>query len=251
MTTLAWGDGSSTAANNGALVANKTYSAVQTNPYLVTVTSADTSQLTGTMQVVLFLSQAMSVFAGQAANVNIQVPAQTISNDPVKVSFECASVIDSNGHVSSPSDLNISCSSSPSVVTLAQSQSVAITIQTTGAATSLALGSRHANWSYAFLLPVPVFLLAGVKFRSARTRHTGIRRYLAMVTIVGMLLLTISCGGGFTPPKITQTSTPAGSYQVTVVDMLVGCQNQTGSCQNSSGFIQTTLIVPLVVSPTQ
>jgi YVTN family beta-propeller protein len=250
VTALAWGDGSSTLANNGTLLANKTYSAVQiVKPYTVTVTSSDTSQLSGTMQVILFLSPATSVFAGQAVNVNIQVPGQAISNDPVKVSFECTTVIDSNGHVSSPSDLNISCSSSPSVVTLDKSQSVAITVQTTGAATSLARGSREASWSYAFLLPIPAFLLLGVRFRIAPARRIGIHRYLAMVAVAVMLPLTISCGGGFTPPKITQISTPAGSYQITVVDMLVGCQ--TEPCPNTSGFVQTTLIVPLVVSPTQ
>jgi YVTN family beta-propeller protein len=251
LTTLSWGDGSSTAANNGTLVANKIYSAVQTvTPYTVKVTSTDTAQLSGTMQVDLLLSAATSVFAGQAVNVGIQVSGQAISNDPVKVSFDCSTVIDSNGHVSSPSDLNISCSSNPSVLTLAQAKnSATIIIQTTGAATSLALGSRRANWFYAFLLPIPALLLAGVRFRSARTRRTGIRRYLAMVAVSVMLPLATSCGGGFTPPKTTQISTPAGSYQITVVDKLVGCQ--IDPCPNTSGFIQTTLIVPLVVSPTQ
>jgi DNA-binding beta-propeller fold protein YncE len=251
LTTLSWGDGSSTAANNGTLVANKTYSAVQTvTLYIVTVTSTDTAQLSGTTQVDLLLSPATSVFAGQAVNVGIQVLGQAISNDPVKVSFDCTTVVDSNGHVSSPSDLNISCSSNPSVLTLAQAKNTAtIIIKTTGAATSLALGSRHANWFYAFLLPIPAFLLAGVSFRSARTGHTGIQRYLAMVAVAVMLPLATSCGGEFTPPMTTQISTPAGSYQITVVDMLVGCQ--TEPCPNTSGFVQTTLIVPLVVSPTQ
>jgi YVTN family beta-propeller protein len=249
LTTLFWGDLSSTAANGGTLVANKTYSPVQTvTPYIVTVTSTDTAQLSGTTQVDLLLSPATSVFAGQAVNVGIQVSGQ-ISNDPVKVSFECATVIDSNGHVSSPSDLNISCTSSPSVVTLDKSQSVAITVQTTGGATSLARGSREATWFYAFLLPIPGFLFLGMRFRIAPARRIGIHTYLAMVAVAAMLPFTISCGGGFTPPKITQISTPAGSYQITVVDMVVGCQTQP--CPNTSGFVQTTLIVPLVVSPTQ
>ena len=201
LTTLSWGDGSSTAANNGTLVANKTYSAVQTvNPYMVTVMSTDTSQLTGTMQVALFLSPAMSVFAGQSASVNIRVPPQTLSKDPVTVSFECTSVVDSNGHVSSPSDLDISCSSSPSVVTLDTSQSVTISVNTTGTATSIGLGSRHSNWSYAFLLPVPVFLLAGMRPRSTRTGHTGLHRCLAVFT-AAIVLAVISCGGGLRRPR--------------------------------------------------
>jgi YVTN family beta-propeller protein len=250
LTTLFWGDLSSTAANSGTLVANKTYSAVQTvTPYTVMVTSTDTAQLSGTAQVDLLLSPATSVFAGQGVNVGIQVSSQAISNDPVKVSFECTTVIDSTGHVSSPSDLNISCSSSPSVVTLDKSQSVEITVQTTGAATSLARDSRHAFWSYAFLVPIPAFLLLGMRFRIVPARRIGMHTYLAIVAVAVMLLFTVSCGGGFTSPKITQVSTPAGSYQITVVDMVVGCQTQP--CPNTSGFVQTTLIVPLVVSPTQ
>ena len=250
VTTLTWGDGSSTSANSGTLVANKTYPTGQTvKPYLVTVTSTDSSQLSGTMQVALFLSPATSVFAGQAVNVSIQAPGQSISNDPVKVSFDCTTVIDSAGNVSSPSDLNIACSSSPSVVTLDKSQSVTVTIKTTGAATSLSRGSRHANWFYAFLLPAPAFLLLGMRFRTAPTRRIGIHTYLAIFAVAVMLPLIISCGGGFTPPEVVQTSTPAGSYQITVVDMPVGCQ--TEPCPNTSGFVQTTLIVPLVVSPTQ
>ena len=58
-----------------------------------------------------------------------------------------------------------------------------------------------------------------------------------------ILLPVVSCGGGFKPPKIQQLATPAGSYQITVVDVPVG--------SSPSGFVQTTLIVPLTVSPTQ
>jgi hypothetical protein len=232
---------------------NKTYAAVRiVTPYLVTVTSMDTYQLTGTAQAPLYLSPMMSAFAGQSASVPIQnIPVQILApGNYAMVSFTCTTVSDSNGNSLSAAALGISCSSTPSVITLNQPQSATITIETTGAATALGPASRPANWSYALLLPIPAFLLLGMRCRTTRTRRPGIHTYIAVSAVATMLSLSISCGGGFTAPKITQTSsTPTGSYQVNVVDMLVGCQ--TTPCPNTSGFIQTTLIVPLTVSPTQ
>ncbi len=253
VTTVDWSDGSTTGAIGGSLAVNKTYGAVQiVTPYLVTVTSMDTSELTGTTQAPLYLSPMMSAFAGQSANVPIQnLPVQSLApGNYAKVSFSCTTVSDSNGHVLSAASLGISCSSTPSVITLNQPQSVTITIDTTGAATALGPASRPANWSYALLLPIPAFLLLGMRCRTALTRRPGIHTYIAVFAVAAMLSLSISCGGGFTAPKVTQTSgTPTGSYQVSVVDMLVGCQ--TTPCPNTGGFVQTTLIVPLTVSPTQ
>ena len=74
-TTLDWGDGPSTTANNGNLLATKTYSAVQTATlYAVTVTSTNTSQLTGNANVPLLLSPPMPAFAGQSVDVSAKVP---------------------------------------------------------------------------------------------------------------------------------------------------------------------------------
>lgn len=240
VTTLDWRDGPTTSSNGGTLIANHTYSSPQTtSPYLVTVTSTDTFQLSGTVQVPLLLSPIKAVFAGQTASVPISVMAQS----GIQVSFVCTTVIDSNGQLSNPSDLGISCGSIPSVVTLNQAQTVTITIGTTGAATSTALHSRYSNLSYAFLLPVPIFLLLGARYRAARGLRTHMGNYLALFTLLVILLPAVSCGGGFTSPKIQQFATPAGSYRITVVDVQVGT--------STSGFVQTTLIVPLTVSPTQ
>ncbi len=190
----------------------------------------------------------MSVFAGQAANVSVNVPGQS-SGTPISVSFQCTSVIDSNGTVSLPSALGISCVSTHSVITLNQSpQSVTIAIQTTGAATTTAQNAKHDDWTYALLLPFSALLWLGAARRITRVRRTGFT-YL-FVFICGVIpLLSTSCGGGFTsPPKVTQLSIPPGNYQITIVDV-PSCSG--GTCQNFTGFIQTTLIVPLTVSPTQ
>jgi hypothetical protein len=55
----------------------------------------------------------------------------------------------------------------------------------------------------------------------------------------------VSCGGGFTAPKSVQTGTSAGSYQISVVDVL------TNTSPNAGAFVQTTLIVPLQIVPFQ
>jgi hypothetical protein len=56
----------------------------------------------------------------------------------------------------------------------------------------------------------------------------------------------VSCGGGFKAGNVVQTAaTPAGSYQVSVVDV------PASNPPNQIGFVQTTLIVPLQVVPFQ
>jgi hypothetical protein len=62
-------------------------------------------------------------------------------------------------------------------------------------------------------------------------------------TLVFLILIVSSCGGGFTPHQPVQ-STPPGSYQVTVID-------QPLPGQDTTGFVQTSLIVPLTVNQVQ
>jgi hypothetical protein len=66
---------------------------------------------------------------------------------------------------------------------------------------------------------------------------------LLLVTLGVLFSFLVGCGGGFNLPQVTSTTTPAGSYKVTVVDNPVNTTNPTG-------FVQTSLIVPLTVSPT-
>jgi sugar lactone lactonase YvrE len=246
VTTLSWGTGSPDQTNSGSLIVTRTLAPAAV-PYTVTVTSTDISQLMGSASLFLFLSPTMSVFAGQAAKVSINVPGQS-SGTPISVSFQCTSVIDSNGTVSLPSALGISCVSTPPVITLGQSpQSVTIAIQTTGAATTIAQNVKHDDWTYAFLLPFSALLWLGAARRTTRARRTG---FTCLFVVCGVILLLFtSCGGGFTsPPKVTQQSTPPGNYQITIKGV-PSCPG--GTCQNFTGFIQYTLIVPLTVSPTQ
>jgi hypothetical protein len=66
-----------------------------------------------------------------------------------------------------------------------------------------------------------------------------------MGALLCLALSSISCGGGFTTPKIGSI-TPAGQYQVVAVTE----ENPTDPTPDPT-FVQTTLIVPLTVAPTQ
>jgi hypothetical protein len=96
--------------------------------------------------------------------------------------------------------------------------------------------AKHRPWFYAFWLPLwPAVLGAAVG--GIRTRRQRMLQCVALIAVIAMLLIFTFCGGGFTPPSggSTSTPTPAGSYQVTIT-------------ASPTGFVQTSLIVPLVVT---
>jgi hypothetical protein len=95
----------------------------------------------------------------------------------------------------------------------------------------------------AMWLPLAALVLFGAGWPKPRWRRRGIAPWLAGGLLVILLLLFTSCGGGFNAPVVTGQATPAGNYQVTVV-------SQPAPGQSTTGFVQTSLIVPLSVSPT-
>lgn len=190
-----------------------------------------------------------STFSGNSTTVTGSFVTVLASDTPV--TFRCASVVNSNGQVFDPKALKITCTSTQPTVTLPGTgltldgtqltgrtalrpqltpQQVPIKITTAGkASTFVTLG----------LLPIPALLLLG----TAATR--GRRKLHCLVAICGTLALSVSlasCGGGFKLPTTAQAETPTGNYQVTVVDDPV---------TPDTNFVQTSLIVPLVVGPTQ
>ncbi len=105
---------------------------------------------------------------------------------------------------------------------------------------SLAPSIRHRNLLYAlWLLPLPAWFLLGARFEKFLSGRLAVLQCVALGTML-MILLFASCGGGFTAPGAVQ-STPSGSYQVTVID-------QPAPGQQLTGFVQTSLIVPLTVN---
>lgn len=236
-TTIDWGDRTSTTVSGDSgellVVPKPNPYPERSGSYTVIVTSIDSSGAPSLpVESSISFAASQALFAGQSATVSLTVQVPPSGGT---LNLACPTVTDLNGVIRQASDLGITCT--PAQVTLpAGSQTVTVVIHTTGSASgSLRPGARHRTWFYAFWLPLGPTLL-GAAFGGTRTRRQRIAQCLALVAVVALLLMFTYCGGGFTPPTSGgsgSTPTPAGSYQVTVV---------------VTGFVQTSLIVPLVVT---
>ena len=250
-TTINFGDGvSSSGANSGVFTATHTYAAVtQRIPYTIQVSATDSSGLQSAPTFyswdIVPTTLAPPVFSGQSSVVTVTLASP--SGAPELVQFECTTITTTVGSTPAftpASDLGISCSSNPQTITLsAVSQAVTIVIQTTGAATAQTRGMRQGRLPYGFWVPLPFFALVfiGVGFKSMRSCRCRFSWSVVLSGLCILAFLSVSCGGGFTAPKVLPV-TPPGNYQITVIDLPV---------ESSSGFEQTSLIVPLSVSPFQ
>ena len=237
-TTIGWGDNSSTTTDGGSVTVTHTYA--QDGIYQIIVTSTDSFQLQGQVPALvnlLAIANPLPIFPGQTS----VVPVVILGAPPnLKVTFECTTVTDSNGTVRQAVDFGITCSSNPAPVTLTGArQPVDILLHTTGAAIgSIAPGMRPRKLLYALLLPLPSLVVWVLGIGTLRNRRVSVRG-VGLSTALAIGILLTSCGGGFTAPG-TQGATPPGNYRVTVIDRPVEGQSLTG-------FVQTSLIVPLSV----
>lgn len=237
-TTIFWGDDTSTTTDGGSVVVTHTYA--NDGIYQLNVSAIDGSELRGEVPAVvnlLALTAPLPILPGQTSDVPVVVlgfPAN------LRVTFECTTVTDSHGTVSQAVDLGITCSSIPAPLTLTGArQPVDILLHTTGAAVgAIVPGKRPRNLLYALWLPLSCLVVWSLGIGTLRIRRVSIRWvWLSAALALGMLLP--SCGGGFTAPG-GQAATPSGNYRVTVIDRPVEGQSLTG-------FVQTSLIVPLSV----
>jgi YVTN family beta-propeller protein len=255
-TTINFGDQSKpkSGANNGVFTASHTYEAYKRLiTYPISVTATDASELQSAPAeyswTLVPTMLAPPVFSGQSSDVTVTLALPSNSTlAQADVRFECTTVaaITSTGSVTFPqaSTLGIDCSSNPSTITLTrQPTNFTIVIQTTGGASAQVPGIRRGIRVYAFLVCVPILVLLAVGLSPFRSRHRQVSFGLALNALIVLAFLTVSCGGGFTAPKVQQV-TPPGNYQVTVVDV-------PANGVQPSGFVQTSLIVPLTVSPFQ
>jgi Ig-like domain CHU_C associated len=246
-TLIYWGDGTPPATGTGSLTASHTYSGYPAaGYYVVSAQATATSGITTTTVSPVSLVQPQEVtgvFPGQTSE--IEASLSTPGKGNLDVTFECTTITDSSGNVSQASALGIECGSIPSPVLLtSKPQQVTITIGTTGPATgTVGSMSKRAHWPVAIWLPLAALVLFGTGWRRPQRHRGGPAMWLTGGVLVILVLLFTSCGGGFNSPAVTETATPAGSYQVTVV-------SQPASGQSTTGFVQTSLIVPLSVSPT-
>ena len=241
-TTINWGDGTELSGTGGS----HTYANV--GAFTITVTAIDTLELVGsTSESVTAIQQPpQSTFAGQSSSAPVTVipPPQSVG---VTVTFDCISVTGPGltGSVT-PDSLGISCSSSP-VKLVANTNTVPVNISTTGAAAArMTSPVKRVLPLYALWLPLPGFVFLGLGISGRAPNRRKVLRYLTLALLSALVVLLVSCGGGFTQPPSTRSqkqATPAGTYFVTLVDTPV--QGATTS------FVQTSLIVPLTVSATQ
>ena len=248
-TTLDWGDNSPTVTvSGGTLIATHTYANVAA--YHLLVTSTNTANLTGMQPAILDLRPVdiqppLSVFQGQSASFTANVSSPGSPAAPVKVNFECIIVVDSNNNVRQASDVGISCYAISQPITIPANGSVAVTIviQTSGGGLARLSRPKHPGVIYAFVVPAfgLLFLPGGA---SLFIRRRNLQRLVALFGILSILVIITSCGGGFTPPH-NQAATPPDTYHVSVIDVLADNSAPPGA------FVQTTLIVPLTVTPFQ
>ena len=251
-TSINWGDGSAlTTGSSAAVSATHTYAAAGT--FSLTLTATDGLGRTSApafAQVTLIAAQAPPpVFAGQSSDTPLMLTAPpNPTNNPV-VKFECTTATPANGIAQPAADLGLSCTSDPPTLTLTNvPQNVTISVQTSGTAAQLRLpGSKHLAPLYASWLPLPGLIFMGLWTGLGSRGRKKLLRYLALGLLICLVVFGASCGGGFTSPSISNSgsgsakATPAGKYFVTAVD--VPAQGPP-----PSGFVQTSLIVPLTVT---
>ncbi|MGA8152313.1 MAG: FG-GAP-like repeat-containing protein [Terriglobales bacterium] len=249
-TSINWGDDSALTTGSSATVSSThTYAAGGT--YLLTLTATDSLGQTGASafaQLTLVSPQASPpVFAGQSSDTPLMLTAPPNSTNNPVVKFECVAATVSGGTAQLTVDLGISCASDPPTLTLTDvPQAVTIGIQTTGNTAALrSPASRHAAPFYALCMPLPGLIFLGLCTSGCAGRKR-LLRYLAMGLLTCLLVFGVSCGGGFTPPPGSplgsgKHATPAGKYFVSVV-------NVPAQGAAPTGFVQTSLIVPLTVT---
>jgi YVTN family beta-propeller protein len=236
-TTIDWGDGTTSSPP----VLSHNYAAP--GFYTLTVSAVNASGLhSQPVQSDLNLNlMSLSLFPGQSANLLVSTGVAV--HPPLMLHFTCTTVLDSNGILHQASDLGITCKSNPSPFSQLP---VTLVITTTGGASgSVASEFRRRSWLFALWLPVwsLAFVSAGVKVAGRRKRGL---QYLGLGAAIVLLLLFVSCGsGGFQAPQTSTppSGTPPGTYLLTVIDEVAP--------PNSSGFVQTSLIVQLTVAPFQ
>lgn len=230
-----WGDQTGSTSGPSPLTANHTYpaGASVSPPYSVQINQVPSLYLTFPTAIGPF-----STFSGQASTATSPITAEK----PVSVIVVCQSVFDLSGNVYTPQQLNITCSSPDlpaTVPAFPSSIAVRVVVSTSG----IARLQRPTDFRHEAVFACMTFPLLGIMSFTERKKLRAIRTMLAMAVMLCLALAPISCGGGFTTPRVGAI-TPSGQYQVVAVTELA-----PGSTDPT--FVQTTLIVPLTVAPTQ
>jgi hypothetical protein len=255
---IAWGDGTQSSSGPSPVVANHTFTIAvpppppqpPPPPYFVQVTNLEETPAAAYLA---FPPAPAATFAGD--NPQITAPVGVIApNEPaspmapaISIHFECDTVVDSDGTVynaaQASSVLHLDCHATPNAnVTYApnqQQQPVTVEVATSGLASTFSSVRFPTKEIYAAWTMAPILLLLSV---TVRRRRAKMQPMLGICAILCLSFSVTSCGGGFSSTSLMQP-TPSGQYQVNVISVPNG--------STPTGFVQTTLIVPLTVSQTQ
>lgn len=169
-----------------------------------------------------------TVTAGNPANFTVKLTPQNSFSGMVALSCTWMNM---------PS--GVSCQLSSATLTLSSGGPAAtstLTITTTSGslASMRPLNQKRSAPLYAFWLwsaPIAFSVLI-----LSRRRHLRALRFFFLAVMVGTLLISVSCGGGGSNPVVTPTtSTPPGTYSITV------------NATSSSGAIQHSSVVAVTV----
>jgi hypothetical protein len=235
--TINWGDGTGTISGNSPLIANHTYpaGAKAQPPYGV---------LLNEEAILLFVTFPTAVgpfssFSGQASTVTSPITA----DEPLSLIVVCQSVFDASGNVFTPQQLNVTCTS-PDLPAMVPQFPASLPVRVVVATSGIAKLEKQRGFRSGIVFACLMLPLFGAMGGTCGRKLGRIRSLLAMGALLSLALSSISCGGGFTTPKVGSI-TPAGQYQVVAVT-----QQSPGTTPDPN-FVQTTLIVPLTVAPTQ
>jgi hypothetical protein len=248
-TAITWGDGTSPQVASNP----QTYSHAYPQPpagaspvtYPVTLSATDTSGMSGisNVQQIQVNPQQPAVQSGGSTMVSATIPAPPSTVVGIQVTFICSSVSAIIGgqtvNNALPSQFGISCSS-PTVTLSSSPTPVNITIKTTPA--TLVASNRSGTLSVvysAIVFPLSGFTLLWLGRSRSRSRNPSSSLWIAIGLIALLCFGLTACGGHFTLPAATPT--PTGQYYLTVTETVVHPPAPTG-------FIQTSLIVPLPVA---
>ena len=267
-----WGDNSGFSTSPGpTFVTDHAYASA--GPWLLTITDEAGSN-SGAGETVVGLPSVQTDFlSGQTLNVlaKLAVGSQAPVPTSVTVQVACDSVVAPNGTLLPASTFGITCgpstyrltstyqtvaqgpngSNGPLPIPLCSPPGTACTgtplpvgsspttfqVITTGTASTFALlhaqpPHSRAGIALAFALLSPGLLL--------RIRRTRLRSAPTLCCVLLLCLSLTCCGGGFKSPTLVSSATPPGNYQLNIV-----------LTSTDTGFIQTTLIVPLTVGTSQ
>jgi hypothetical protein len=185
-----------------------------------------------------------AVFAGQSQTITLEILTNPAWPANSEVTLSCTEANFNGGAFAPISNYNLTCNVSPTTLSSsATSQPITVTIGSSAGTTTAmnSHGGEHLPYG-ACLLPASGLAILGFGFLIPGShRKRGLRWFVCAVVALGCVGFT-SCGGHFTPPVISggNTVTPAGKYAVLVV---------ATDTQAPTGFQQTSLVVPLTVSP--